>query len=418
MNETPPNAVEVQRVAIDWYRSTPWWRLATHTVGISWRASHLLLCAVGLLLTYLLTNLSFAIFNPEYVESPLRWIEPSRDVPALVPFDRELHQVIESMAGDPTAKEMGPWYHRSPDSFLQVWRRYASYPFQALESLTLRRAAYLLFNTLAVIAIWSFVGGCIARRAIQELGTRITAPWTDTVGLVSRRWLSIAWAAVMPLALVLICCLVPLLLGWVSDVPAIGPWVAGLLMLPMVILSLGLGWVASISLFGFPLSTAAIVCEKKADAFDGVSRAAAYTFQRPLTLILAVIAAEWLGHFAGGIVSIVVNTGFSIVSRAFGVGSFYPLKEMGTWWDGIFAAFVPLTVTAFGFSFFWTASAAIYLILRRDVDHAEYDLIDMDSPAAPKPLPPLPAEPRDVATSAVASASEPLTPANAENPSL
>ena len=28
-------------------------------------------------------------------------------------------------------------------------------------------------------------------------------------------------------------------------------------------------------------------------------------------------------------------------------------------------------------AFFWTASAATYLILRREVDHAEFDLIDM-----------------------------------------
>ena len=50
---------------------------------------------------------------------------------------------------------------------------------------------------------------------------------------------------------------------------------------------------------------------------------------------------------------------------------------------------VPLLLAAYGFSFFWTASAATYLILRRDVDHAEFDLIDMGIQQH-KPLPELP----------------------------
>ncbi|MCY3000048.1 MAG: hypothetical protein NT168_18285, partial [Planctomycetota bacterium] len=48
---------------------------------------------------------------------------------------------------------------------------------------------------------------------------------------------------------------------------------------------------------------------------------------------------------------------------------------------------------AFGFSFFWTASTAIYLVLRKDVDRAEFDLIDMDSTLPAKPLPKLPESP-------------------------
>ncbi|MFN9605624.1 MAG: hypothetical protein ACK6A7_19630, partial [Planctomycetota bacterium] len=170
--------VAVPRVSVDWYRSTPWWRLVSQTVSISWRASHLLLCAVGLFVTWGLTALSFAIFQPEQIDAPVRWLEPARNLPALAPFDRDLNEVVQAMSG-PSDQGTGiTWESRSPDSFLQVWRRYLQYPFQALESLTLRRAAYLLFNTLAVIAVWSFVGGCLARRSIQEFGTRITAPWS------------------------------------------------------------------------------------------------------------------------------------------------------------------------------------------------------------------------------------------------
>jgi hypothetical protein len=387
-----PDAV-VPRTTVDWYRSTPWWRLVSHTVTISWRASHLLLCAAALGVTWMLTSISFWMFQPEQIVAPMNWLEPASHAPAMAPFDRELPQVIEAMSPSGETPPASSWYPRSPDSFLGVWRRYLESPYQAIQFLTVRRAAYLLFNVLAVIGVWSLVGGLLARRSIQEFGTRITAPWSDTFSLVYDRWLSIAWAAAMPTALVMMCCLLPLILGWLSNIPAIGPWIAGLLMIPLAIMSLGLGWCAAVTVFGFPLSLAAIVCEKKADAFDGVSRAAAYAFQKPVTLILAVIAAEWIGHLAGGLVSVAVNTGFAVLERAFDIGSFQSLASQGTIWDSPLRSFVPLILTAFGFSFFWSASSAIYLILRREVDHAEFDLIDMDAPGLPKPLPPLPESP-------------------------
>jgi hypothetical protein len=189
-------------------------------------------------------------------------------------------------------------------------------------------------------------------------------------------------------------------------------------MIPLVFLTLGLGWCAAVTLFGFPLSVAAIVSEKNADAFDGVSRAAAYSFQKPATLILAVIGAEWLGHFAGGMVSVAVNTGFSILERAFNLGASQDLLGQGTLWDGLIAGFVPLIVTAFGFSFFWSASSAMYLVLRKEVDNTEFDLIDMDAPDLPKPLPTLPTAPNaDSGSSPISSEPSSTPPSSAPEPS-
>jgi hypothetical protein len=71
------------------------------------------------------------------------------------------------------------------------------------------------------------------------------------------------------------------------------------------------------------------------------------------------------------------------------MGSFGRLGAMNSWLDGCFLGIVPLLTTAFGFSFFWTASTAIYLVLRKDVDRAEFDLIDMESTLPAKPLPKL-----------------------------
>jgi hypothetical protein len=35
---------------------------------------------------------------------------------------------------------------------------------------------------------------------------------------------------------------------------------------------------------------------------------------------------------------------------------------------------------AFAFSFFWTSAAALYLILRKEIDSTEYEEIDLDPP--------------------------------------
>jgi hypothetical protein len=288
-----------------------------------------------------------------------------------------------------------------PDSFLDVWARYLSIPYVWLRNPTINGAADALASMIGVIAIWSFVGGCISRRSVLELGANITSTWEDCIRLVLKRWQSIAWSTTMPIALILLISIVPLMLGWLSNVPWIGTWLVGLLMIPIVIGALGIGWCAAISVLAFPLSVCGVVTEKQADAFDGISRSAAYTFQRPLTLALCVLAAQGIGIVGGSILSLVLSTGYSVIQVAFETGSAWEIATMNPLWSGILTGIVPLLILSYSFSLFWTASAASYLLLRKDVDHAEFDTIDMAATSEPKPLPDLPK--REVAVSSDAS---------------
>ena len=392
MNDTSSKIAVVPRVSIDWYRSTPWWRLISHSLAISWRASHLGLCAVALLATQALIGFSGWLFAPEPNQASYWWLSPESRTEAMTPWT------------------LNPNQWPAPDSFIHVWRRYVSYPFHAMDTPTLRKSGYFLLNTLGILALWAFVGGCLARRSVLELGMHVTSPWINTLKWVAARWQSIVWSVAMPLALVLLFCLVPLVLGWISNIPVVGQPVALVLMLPVALMALGVGWVAGIALFGFSLATVSIVTEKQADAFDGMSRASAYVFQRPATLFLAVLVAEWIGHFGGSVVSIVLNTGYNIIAQAFAIGSFGRLGAMNSWLDGCFLGIVPMLITAFGFSFFWTASTAIYLVLRKDVDRAEFDLIDMESTLPAKPLPKLAESPEQ--TPNTETSANPPNPAN------
>ena len=376
--------VLVPRVSIDWYRATPWWRLISQSIAISWRTSHILLCAAALLLTQLGINFSHWLFASDTQAFAVQWLQPASFKPALTPL-------VER-----SQNSLNTWVAPAPDGFLDVWQKYATPSYSLLQDLSLRRLATAVADTLWIVAIWAIVGGLLARRSVQELGLRITAPWVDSVRWVRTRWASIAWAVLMPLSLVLALCLIPWCIGWIANLTWIGSGLATLLMIPIVLLGIGLGWVCAISLFGFSFSTVAIVTENQADAFDGMSRASAYTFQRPATLIVGVLVAQWLGYFAGSIVSIVLYTGTTLVAKAFGASSRLPLGSPEAWLAPVLQGIGPLLLTAYGFSFFWTASTALYLILRKEIDHAEYDSISMPNDENPKPLPQLPPIAQDV----------------------
>jgi hypothetical protein len=265
MKDSPVDSVATPKVVIDWYRSTPWWRVASQCIVISWRSTHLLLCAAGLLLTQFWLSASHKIFGPEtaVVQS---WITPNAPIQALLP-------ILEA---------------QGTDLPLSIWQQFLFPIHQWLAHPTLNGTAFCLASVIGIVAIWSFVGGCLTRRSVVELGTKMTAPWAESIQLVLRQWQSIAWSVTMPSGLILVIALGPLFLGWISNIPVVGTWLAGLLMIPVVLLSIGIGWCAAITLFGFPLSVCSIVTEKGADAYDGISRSAAYTFH-------GCSAFEWSG---------------------------------------------------------------------------------------------------------------------------
>ncbi|MCA9165991.1 MAG: hypothetical protein KDA62_23550, partial [Planctomycetales bacterium] len=60
-------------------------------------------------------------------------------------------------------------------------------------------------------------------------------------------------------------------------------------------------------------------------------------------------------------------------------------------------------VAAYWFSFFWSASAATYLILRKSVDHTELDEMDSIESPIEQSLPDIPATPPSSSESEIAA---------------
>ena len=127
-------------------------------------------------------------------------------------------------------------------------------------------------------------------------------------------------------------------------------------------------------------------------------------FQRPLRYLFYVIVAAivgWLGwllvkNFASGVIWLAYwGAGWgcgqdTIASILKPDDKLSDVGRAGVWMIHGWAGCVRLLAVGYLFSYFWTASAAVYFLLRRDVDATEMDEVFLDADAAEQE-PPLPA---------------------------
>lgn len=351
-NDFPANSVGTPSVAIDWYRAAPWWRAINPVLNISWRASHILLCCLGLLLSYACSASLHWIFQPDLTSGAMHAAMQPRTL-SVSPIG------LSEQTGAPT--------------YLSVWAYFLAPVSAWLEHPTLRVSAMALAYAGCLIGIWGFIGGCLTRRTVVECGTQSTMPWMHTFQIVIKRLQSIAWSIAMPGCALVFVMILPVLAGVMSRLPWIGFVIAFVFLVPIMLAVLAVAWVSAITLLGFPLSVCAIVTERKADAFDGVSRSAAYVLQRPLVFILLIAAFQFLSIAASEIFGSIMWVGKSLLVTGFDLGASHEMvATQSILLDGI----PTLMLGGFSISFFWSAAASIYLILRREVDRTEYDHID------------------------------------------
>lgn len=247
------------------------------------------------------------------------------------------------------------------------------------------------------LAVWAFFGGAISRIAVVQLAADEPVGWAAALRFARRKWLSYFAAPLLPLLGVLVAAVPLAILGLLMRAGTVGVIAIGVIWplfllagLMMALLLLGLA-------FGWPLMWATISAEGT-DAFDALSRSYAYLFQRPLRFLFYVFVAAvlgWLGwilvvNFAAGVIWL---TNWAV---AWGCG--WPRMEMiedrtlsGSGLIHFWIVCVKFLAVGFRYGYFWTAAAAIYLLLRRDVDATETDEVFLDADASEllRGLPPL-----------------------------
>lgn len=348
MNERVIDRVEVPKVSLDWNRVAPWWRLASQALAISWRFSHLLAGMLSIALIVVVRQIADTLFGPV-----MRLAAPNVAVDPIWTTWQFL---------------ISPWVEPTENPF------------------ALTRMAHVLFSWIGTALVLGMVGGMMARRATIELGTRSSVGWVDAWTTVRKRWLSLLWTMLMPWGTALLVLAPMFVLG------LLGRFVGGdslgyVVLIPGCLLIAPLGWLALLGILGFPLAVTAVVSERNADAFDGFSRSSAYLSQRPITVGLCLVAAWGVGGLAMRILRFGMDWGGKALLTTYEAGMG---REFA---DGASAPVLIQDVTGwflmgFGLSFFWSASSAMYLILRREIDHTDYDELDVDEIGSlPPPVP-------------------------------
>jgi len=310
---------------------------------------------------------------------------------------------------------------------------------------------YALLVMVWTLAVWGFFGGAITRIAVVQVARQEKIGLMEAVRFAARKYLSYLSAPLFPLVLVGILLVLMFVFGYLQMIPGFGDIIVdGLLWGLMILIGVAMA-VVLVGLVGWPLMAATISAEGT-DAWEAVSRSYSYVYQAPWQYIWYSLVALAYGavivFFIGIMGSLTVYLSKWGVSQTPGLGwkdrtptflfVYAPqsfgwrtlllqddthnlVTKAGTINDTSYDAYVAsmkwyntfgavlvsvvwvgavfMLVLGFGYSYFWSASSIIYLLMRRKVDDAELDEVYLEEedeasyagPLASKPAPPPPA---------------------------
>jgi len=304
------------------------------------------------------------------------------------------------------------------EPFHNSWRTITR-PWMELLSLrvSLRQFGYLLCGGLLTLFIWSIFGGAITRCASVQLARGERIGMGPSLKFAVGKLLSYFASPLMPLGGTALFALgVLLVVGLPMNLDAGLIW-AGLVWILVLAFGLLIGVLLLGLLFGWPLMWATISTEGT-DTFDALSRTYAYTMQRPLHYLLYVVLVGALGALTWllvlGFGEAVIHLSWwaadwavfdetrmeAIVAAADGDHArldrladegveISSLGHAGIWLFRLANGLVRAVAFSFAYGYFWVSASAIYLLLRRDVDHTETDEIFLDDESESYGLPPL-----------------------------
>ncbi len=297
---------------------------------------------------------------------------------------------------------------------------------------------YFLLAMLATVAIWGIIGGAITRIAAVQVARQEKIGAREALTFTFKRYLSLTSAPIFPLILVAVVVVAMILFGILMLVPILGEVVGGLLWFLMLAAGLGM-IVILIGLVGWPLMAATISAEGT-DSWEAVSRSYSYVFGAPWHYIFYSIIALAYGavliFFVGFVGSATVYFAKWGVNRiqpqsrdvsylfVWAPTSFewrdlllmgYKVEGEDVWKNGrptdayaklmndkpvtneenkwqqmkgynyvgtfivsVWLYLFFLMILGFGYSYFWSASTIIYLLMRRKVDDTEMDEVYLE----------------------------------------
>lgn len=323
------------------------YRPLLRAVGLASDSKKLILATVGLMALWVgWSGLGRAFGGPEPWFLP---IAPGMELERIRPVGSEVFQVPPYLMTEPVRVIVGP--------------------FAALFIRGIGPAQWFRSALMAVWAmvVWGIVGGAIARIAVVQAAGNGRIGLRPAVRFALGKSTSLVGAPLTPLLGVGFFALFCGLFGLLYRIPwGIGPIVATILgfvplllgvMMVIILIGLAVGW---------PLMHATVAAEGE-DAPDALSRSYSYVNQR-LARYAVHVAASWAIGSIGLGMAILFAAG--VVALAdWGVGLGAPASaEVSAAVPTIWWRIVGVFVHAWIYSYFWSATSLVYLILRRDVD--------------------------------------------------
>lgn len=371
---------------ISWRDIFPW-LVIFRTFGLAISMPVLLLATLGAVLTPVGWWVSEQCFVPSAtleIDAPFARVVqanrsgPHRPFPPLVPDDGRVPDSLSQILST------------QPDVIQPIFRRFVDPVARFFRGqMTLQQAGYFALGTFWMLVIWGFYGGAITRIAVVKLGREEQISLGEALGHVRRKLISYMVSPLFPLLGVVLLAVPIFLLGMLMRVEY-GVLAAGILWVFALLGGLSIAILLLGTLFGWPLMWGVISAEQHGDAFEAFSRSFSYTFGRPLHYLFYAVLATWFSGLSWLLVYH-VSEWVILATRLpaeIGVGperwamlavlidqpaATTNPERVGVWLIGSFESVVRTIATAFGYSFFWCQAAAIYLLLRQDVDQTEFD---------------------------------------------
>ncbi len=368
MDGASDSRLDVDTRTFSMIRLWPWLRLF-RCAGVAMDARKLILCGIGLLVFTLGRN-GFALFVEGSVELRL---------PILPALDGDAW--LRSPAQVMFAHVAWPW-------------RVLSEPFALVFSpeSDLREFGLALLTAIWGVLVWGFFGGASARVAMLDLARRERVGIGGAIKFAGKRLLPLVGAPLSPLiGLAFFASLCGVFgLVWYRYLGEVGETIGGVLFFLPLIAGLVMALIVVGLAVGWPLMVQTVAAESQ-DAFDALSRSYSYVYQRPWKLGFYVLVSLFVGAVGYAFVLLVATLTIRLAvwgvtfggssqalssSMMTGHHSLLLSKKLGEvpvqthrfWWQ-----FVSGLAFTYLFSYFWTATAMIYLLLRNDVDGAEFD---------------------------------------------
>jgi len=261
-----------------------------------------------------------------------------------------------------------------------------------------RRFLHALLATLWAVIVWAPVGGTIARIAVVESATGSRISLAKGIQFALYKLGALITAPLSPIMGIGFFTAFCALFGLLYRIPGpVGVTIAGAL----AFLPIGAGVLMALILIGliagWPLMIAGVAAEAN-DGFDALSRSYSYVLQRPgqyavaigiawifgaLGTTLAMLAARLIVHLTIWAVSFGGPDARTLLLFLDGpltrssAGSFHYL----------WVSAVALLAYSWTFSYFWSASAQIYLLMRHEVDGAPWGDVALPSTDESPPIP-------------------------------